>query len=284
MCEVCSLIKFVNKRKHTVSERKINILTLISIDICEPLPLLIVRYNYFLKIINNHSQKIWTILLKHYNNVSQKLWEWWLKIELQISVKVLAVQSNNATELKATLDAWCKFFDIVSQYTVLYMSIQNDVAEYTIQTTENSVWVMIKNSELSIEFWVETVQINTYLYNHTATDSMINDKQITLKKVFISVKSFINHLWVWRCKCYFYVDLKSLLKRRQDKFMNREQVKVIVDYIEKTTKQYLLWALNMKCVIKSHTVKFTKNEKKSTVNLRLHRQTLNTLFEQKPVR
>jgi len=43
-------------------------------------------------------------------------------------------------------------FSIVSQYTVFYMSIQNDVAERAIRITENSVHAMIKKTELSIEF------------------------------------------------------------------------------------------------------------------------------------
>ena len=63
-----------------------------------------------------------------------------------------AVHSNNATELKTTLDEWCMSFEITLQYTVPYMSIQNGVVKQAIRMTENSVCVMIKETELSIEF------------------------------------------------------------------------------------------------------------------------------------
>lgn len=91
VCEVYTLIKFVNQKEHIVSDRKINILILILIDIYEFLSLSIVNYQYFLKIVNNYSQKIWTILLKCCDNISQKLQKWQLRIELQISVKILTV-------------------------------------------------------------------------------------------------------------------------------------------------------------------------------------------------
>lgn len=58
ICEICTLIKFINQRKHIVSKKKINILTLILINICESLLLSIADYQYFLKIVNNHLQKI----------------------------------------------------------------------------------------------------------------------------------------------------------------------------------------------------------------------------------
>ena len=82
VCEVCALTKFRNKREHQVSERKITILNLVSIDICEPLPLSYTDYSYLLKIVDNHLWKIWTILLKHQSDAPQTLKKWWLKTEL----------------------------------------------------------------------------------------------------------------------------------------------------------------------------------------------------------
>ena len=146
---------------------------------------------------------------------------------------------------------------------MLYMFIQNDVAEYIIQITENFVQAMIKKLKLLIKFWVKTAQINVYFCNYIAVKFIINDKQIILKKIFIDIKLFINHLCIWECKCYFYVNLKSLLKKIHNKFMNREWVRIFIKYIEEITKQYLLWISNIKYIIKSYTVKFAENEKKN---------------------
>jgi len=55
ICEICVLIKFINKQDHTVSKRKTNILVFVFINICSSLLLSFSRYQYFLKIIDNHS-------------------------------------------------------------------------------------------------------------------------------------------------------------------------------------------------------------------------------------
>ncbi len=176
MCEICVLIKFINKQGHIISKRKTNILILVFIDIYSSLFLSFNRYQYFLKIVDNHFWKTWMISLKQHDEVSQTLQEWWLKTELQTDAKILAVQSDNEIELKFTLNDWCKSLNITLQYIMFYMSIQNDVVKRTIQITENSVHIMIKETQLSIEFWMQTVQIDAYLHNWTATDFLINDK------------------------------------------------------------------------------------------------------------
>ncbi len=150
--EICVLIKFINKQDHTVSKKKTNILVLVFIDICSLLLLSFNEYQYFLKVVDNHFWKTWMILLKQCDEVSQALQELQLKTELQTDAKVLAVQSNNRMKLKFILNDWCKSLDITLQYMVSYMSIQNDIAKRAIQITENSVCIMIKEAQLSIEF------------------------------------------------------------------------------------------------------------------------------------
>ena len=284
VCEVCTLTKFRNKREHQVSERKTAILNLILIDICEPLFLSYTGYSYFLKIVDNHLWRTWIILLKHWSDAPQTLKKWWLKTELQSEAKIQTVHSDNVTELKTTLDQWCTFFEVTSQYMILHMLIQNDVAEWAIQTTENSVYVMTKETELSIEFWVQVTETDVYLHNHMAIELIIDSQSTTLKKAFTELKSFINHICVWKCKCYFFVDSKSLsVEDRQDKFMNCERVGVFMSYIDEITKQYQLWVSDLKCIIRSHAVKFAENKKGESVDLRLQRQTSNTFSEWKLV-
>ncbi len=154
MYEICALIKFINKQGHIISKRKANILVLVFIDIYSSLFLSFSEYQYFLKIVDNHFQKTWMILLKQYDKILQTLQKWQLKTELQTDAKILAVQSNNEIKLRFTLNDWCKSLNITLQYTVLYISIQNDIAERVIQIMKNSVHIMIKETQLSIKFWV----------------------------------------------------------------------------------------------------------------------------------
>ena len=134
---------------------------------------------------------------------------------------------------------------------------------------------MIKKSELLIKFWVKITQINIYFCNCTAVKFIMNDKQIISEKKFTDIKLFIDYFCIWECKCYFYVNLKFLSEKRHNKFINREWVKIFMKYIEEITKQYLLWVLNIKCIIKNYVVKFAENEKEDTIDLQLQRQILN---------
>ena len=104
--------------------------------------------------------------------------------------------SDNVTELKTTLDQWCAFFGVTPQYTVLHMLIQNGVAEQVIQTTENSVHIMIKETELPIEFWVQAVETDVYLRNCTAIRPIIDGQSTTSEEAFTESKPSINHICV----------------------------------------------------------------------------------------
>ncbi len=65
--------------------------------------------------------------------------------------------------------------------------------------------------------------------------------------------------------------------------MNWERVGVFMGYVEKTSSQFLLWAPDLKRIIKSHAVRFVKNEKEESVNLNLSKQTLNVLPDRRLV-
>ncbi len=152
VCEICALIKFINKREHNVSDWKTSILTLIFINICESLSSFLDSESYFLEIIDNHFRKTWCISLKQWFNASDALRKWKLSVELHSNVKLLSVRSDNVMKLKVILNDWCSSIDIASQYIVSHMLIQNEVVERIIYITENSMQVMIKNAELFIEF------------------------------------------------------------------------------------------------------------------------------------
>ncbi len=114
---------------------------------------------------------------------------------------------------------------------------------------------------------------------------LINEVFTTLKKTFIEIKFSIDHVWVWECKCYSYINLKSLsIENRQDKFMNRDRFNVFMKYVKNINKQYHLWVSDLNQVIKNHVVKFTEDEKNKDMNLQLCKQTFNVLSEQRSVR
>jgi len=114
VCEICALIKFINKREYNISDQKTSILTFIFIDICESLSLSLDSKSYFLEIVNNHFRKTWCISLKQRFDASDALRKWKLSIKLHSDVRLLLVRSNNVTKLKVILNSWCSSVDIAS--------------------------------------------------------------------------------------------------------------------------------------------------------------------------
>ncbi len=165
------------------------------------------------------------------------------------------------------------------------MLIQNEVVERVIHITENLMQVMIKNAELFIEFWAEAAKTDVYLQNWIIMKLLINEAFMILKKTFIEIKLSIDHVQVWECKCYSYVDLKSLsIKDRWDKFMNRDRLDVFMKYVKNIDKQYCFWVSDLDWVIKNHAVKFAEDEKSENMNLQFCKQTFNVLSERRSVK
>jgi GAG-pre-integrase domain len=57
ICEVCALANIYNRTNTQLAERKQNLLDLVSIDICGPLPTALTGAKYFLEMVNNHTRK-----------------------------------------------------------------------------------------------------------------------------------------------------------------------------------------------------------------------------------
>ena len=119
-CEVCVIIKMINKRNRNLFERKSHILTNVFIDIDDSLSISRENYEYFLKIINKYFRKTWHISFRKRSNVVETFHKWKLKIKLQCQAKVQAIRNDNVKELKFVLNEWCNSIDIASKYIVFY--------------------------------------------------------------------------------------------------------------------------------------------------------------------
>jgi hypothetical protein len=89
--------------------------------------------------------------LRFRSEVKPTFEKWRRNQELLSEFKLKAVRSDNATELKSTLDEWYLELSVPAQYTVSYTSSQNGVAERHIQTIENNTRAMLKKANLPIE-------------------------------------------------------------------------------------------------------------------------------------
>ena len=283
-CEICAITKMINSHNRCLIERKINILKLIFIDICESLFVSRFDYEYFLKIVNNHFRRTWIISLRKRTDASKALNKWKLKMKLKIERRLQTIRCDNVKKLKSILYFWCAFIDIVSQYIVFYNFIQNDVIKRDIKTIENQIRTMIQNAKLFIKFWFETKKTNAYVRNRVNTNSIVDDNSTNFIEVWTNVKSFINHLRVWECKCYSFVDTKSLFENnKKNKFINTEKSNVFMNYDENIITQYKIWAFDRRDIIKHHKIMFFENKKWESESLNLLTITMNALFERRSV-
>lgn len=269
-CEVCELTKMRNRTNRQLAERKTEILDLVSVDICGPLPVSLTGTRYFMELVDNHSRYIWVIPCRDRIEAVSLLERWRRAEELATGRKLKAVRSDNAPELKEVLDKWCGNIGIEPQYTIPYTSSQNGVAERNIQTTENNVRAMLKDAELPLEFWDEAARTDAYLRNRTAVGPEVNGQRITPKEAFVGTRPSIDHLRVWGCKCYSYVPPKSLPQgTRQDKLMDRGRVAVFMGYEDTTNRQYRIYAPDLGYTTRSIVVHFDEGEKGGSVDLKL---------------
>ena len=94
---------------------------------------------------------------------------------------------------------------------------------------------MVKDVQLPIEFWPEAAVTDVYLRNRVATGPIVDGQPTTPIEAFEGVKPSIDYLRVWGCKCYSFVDPRSLpVGSRKDKLIDRGRVCVFLGYVKGT--------------------------------------------------
>ncbi len=151
---------------------------------------------------------------------------------------------------------------------------------------------MLAEAKLPIEFWDEAIEADTYLRNRLPRGEGLRSETYIFspEEAFTGQKRQISieHLKVFGCKCYSYVDPKSLpAQGRKDKLMPPGRTCVFMGYVNETTKQYKVYALDLQMTVRSSVVDFEEETKRGTVDLNLpgeHPQgTPNVLTVRKPI-
>ena len=127
--------------------------------------------------------------------------------------------------------------------------------------------------------------MDTYLRNRITTNGLIIDRNITSPQQAIDGKRLeIGYIRVQGCKCYVYVNPKSLLVgTRYDKLMLRGREAVLVRFNPLTIKQYRVYTPDLRRIIKASLVVFNKNTLGGEIDLNLKIITPNVLLTRKPV-
>ena len=139
-------------------------------------------------------------------------------------MQIRAIRIDNAAELKSLLKEWSNEYGLTHEPTVPCKSNQNGVAEKTIQRAEANARAMLIEAKLPIEFWDEAVEADAYLRNRLPRGEGLRSETyiFSLEEAFIGQKGQIGikHIKVFGCKCYSYVNPKSLpANGRKDKLV-----------------------------------------------------------------
>ena len=272
-CEVCKLAKLRNQISKQLSPWKEQILELVSVDACGPLPKTLRGNSYFGMLVENATRKEWVIPAKSRDELVLKLRQWKIRVERETQMRLIAVRVDNAAELKSLLEDWVKTEGVVHQPTAAHQHNQNGLGEKAIQTSEGDMRATLIDAKLPIEFWDEAVEARTYIRNRLPGGVGLSTPDYTFspEEAYTGVKNQqADHIRAFGTKCYAYVDPKSLPKgSRTDKLMPRGRVCVFMGYSETTAKQFKVYAPDLGYTTRSAVVDWDEGIQGGTIDLKI---------------
>lgn len=270
LCRCCELTKKRNRISKHLSPWKEERLELVQIDISGPFPESLNGNKWFLEIIDNATRKVWTIPMKTKNQAIPELEKWAAQAELQTGCKLRGIRADNAPELVQIIDQFARSRGIAPEYTITYKSSQNGGVERSIQTANEATRVMLKDSEMPIEFWDEAAEAGAYLRNRLPVG--LQNEKPSPEEAWSGEKPSVDHIKVWGCVCYGFVDRKSHPQgTRRDKLMDNGREAVFMGYVDQTTKQYKIYAPDLGYVTRSSVVRFDENKPGGSIALNMRK-------------
>jgi hypothetical protein len=288
-CEVCDTTKFRKRTNRGLSALESEPLALVYIDICGPLDASFRGNRFFVEVCDNCTRKCWVIPIagRDYEVVKPALDQWRKDVELESGHKLKAVRTDNAGELLKEVGQWHRESGVALQATVIHSSHQNGPAERAIQLTEEGIRALCKDAKLPLQFWCYAAETICYYRNRIEIPyelSKILNKEISPEELWTGKQPEVNHMRVWGCKVISYVDPDSLpVGTKNRSLADRGREAVFVGYVDKTTKQYWIYAPDMRKVMKTSNLRFYEDTPGGSVDLNLPTATIPLgLPERKP--
>lgn len=269
VCQTCTLTKF-RKRKGKVADRKGAPLERVSVDTCGPFPMSRLGNTQAMVIKDDFTRYSWVIPIKDRKECPEKLRVWRVMIERQTGYLVKAFRFDNAGELVKHFKGLEVEFGIETQTTVPHTSTQNGLVERENQQVENDMRANLKGANLPPDFWEEACQAGCYIRNRISNGPEVNGHMVSPYEALTSKVPNVDHVRVWGCKVHSYMDRESIPQNfRRDKLMDKARVGIFMGYVADTSKQFLIWAPDMKTIIKTSNVVFYEDEPGGSINYNL---------------
>jgi hypothetical protein len=138
--------------------------------------------------------------------------------------------------------------------------------------TETDTRTILTKAKLLIEFWDKAAKADIYLQNRLPRKEGLQSETYIFfpEEVFTNWKKKITtrYIRIFGYKYYFYINLKLLpAERKKDKLVLQRYIYIFIGYINKTTKQYKIYILDLQTIVKTSIVDFEEKTKSRTVNL-----------------
>jgi transposase InsO family protein len=165
ICKGCALGKNIKKPLPSSSNRSKEILDLIHLYVCGPMPVISLGGSlYYVIFIDDYSRKTWLYLLKSKHEVFIKFQEFKEEIENLTNKKIKTLRTDNGGEYTSKeFVAFCKTTGIRRELTVPHNPQQNGVVERKNRSIEEMVKALLNDQGLSMFLWGEATMTEIYV-------------------------------------------------------------------------------------------------------------------------
>ncbi|CAN0860176.1 Retrovirus-related Pol polyprotein from transposon TNT 1-94 [Linum grandiflorum] len=168
---------------------------------------------YFLSLIDQHSRKVWVILLKTKDQAFESFKTWKSLVENQVDKRLKCLRTDNGLEFcNKEFKAYCEDHGIKRHLTVPGTPQQNGTAERMNRTLLEKARCMLISAGLKSSLWGEAVVTAAYLINRSPS-SAISFK--TPQEMWTGKKPNLSHLRPFGCTAYSQISQGKLNPRAQ---------------------------------------------------------------------
>jgi transposase InsO family protein len=227
-------------------------LQLVHSDLCGPLSSpSFSGCKYFLTFIDDFSRRTWVYFLKLKSEVFDKFLAYKALVEKKSGHQIQKLRTDNGGEyVNNNFTSYCTTQGIQMQHIVPYTPQQNGVAERKNHTLKEMANCMIQSKGLSLKYWVEAINCENYIVNHTPTKAL---KNITPEEAWTKIKPDVSHFHVFGSIAWAHIpdEKRKALQPKSEKC-------IFVGYSE-DVKGYRLLQPHCNEIIIRRDVKFDEN-------------------------
>lgn len=201
-CDVCDMAKQPRTSFPRSDSRAAEQLQVVHCDTMGPFPVRGLKDEaYVVTALDDFSGFAETILIRNKSEAASGLVNLLTRWETQTEKRVKVVRTDQGTEYKGDLAAFCKRKGVVHQVSVVYTPEQNGRAERLNRTLLERTRALMLQHRMPDSVWSEAMPTAAYLRNLTPQA----EKRLTPYELFYGKKPDVSHLRVYGCKVAVHV-------------------------------------------------------------------------------